>query len=241
VAVDQDNRQAAFWYYKAAKQDIPEALFNLSQMYYAGEDVIKDSKKSFEYCKRAAELGHVDAQTNLGVTYATGDGCAKDYIQAYRWSIIASESGSATSNNTLANLDRLITPSDKKEAQRLVRHTHFNLERIKTTAEKRNSKSIVPASPQDLLCKDLEKGMMSKYLELGLTPKHLKVDITYNENDSMMVCKITGSLSIVTDAKESLEGLLTYFTEDKANFFTERGFKGLKVMQNYESASHTFD
>ena len=71
--------------YEKASNLIPaqrDALFNLGSLYFHGRDGMlnADLSKSFEYYKRAADLGDVASKFWVGYSYATGDNGAKDKV-----------------------------------------------------------------------------------------------------------------------------------------------------------------
>ena len=57
--------KAAYWYEKAAAQEVPEAQYNISICYLKGEGVEKDLAKAAYWLKTAADNGSVDAQNML--------------------------------------------------------------------------------------------------------------------------------------------------------------------------------
>lgn len=76
----------------AAKNDAP-ALNALGIMYGTGTKVALDSRKSFEYYRRAAELGMPTGQINLGYMYLYGEGTEKNEAEAWRLFKLAAEVG----------------------------------------------------------------------------------------------------------------------------------------------------
>ena len=72
----------------------PKALYYLSALYLSGKGVEQDEFKAFEYCKRAAEEGLVEAQFQLGVMYLEGVGMMyEDEILALEWLWRAADNG----------------------------------------------------------------------------------------------------------------------------------------------------
>ena len=59
--VEKNEKVAAAWYRKAAKQNIPEAQLNLGAMYYSGRGEAKDILKAYAWCNIAAINGGTDA------------------------------------------------------------------------------------------------------------------------------------------------------------------------------------
>ncbi len=72
----------------------PKALYYLSALYLSGKGVEQDEFKAFEYCKKAAEEGLVEAQFQLGVMYLDGVGVMnEDEILALEWLWKAADNG----------------------------------------------------------------------------------------------------------------------------------------------------
>ena len=73
----------------------PKALYYLSALYLSGKGVDQDEFMAFEYCKKAAEEGLVEAQFQLGVMYLDGVGTmnGENEIMALEWLWKAADSG----------------------------------------------------------------------------------------------------------------------------------------------------
>lgn len=63
------HTRAKEWFEKAAELDNGYALNSLAIFYEKGLSVTADEQLSFEYYKRAADAGHVDAQAKTGILY----------------------------------------------------------------------------------------------------------------------------------------------------------------------------
>lgn len=63
--VDQDLREAAYWYKKAAGKGLAEAQFNLGVLYGAGEGVPQSFDKAVELLEKASRQGHQKAKITL--------------------------------------------------------------------------------------------------------------------------------------------------------------------------------
>lgn len=63
----------------------PEAAFQLSLLYLAGEGVPSDPAQSATWCRKAAEGGHALAQANLGTLYVWGRGVPRNLTLAVSW------------------------------------------------------------------------------------------------------------------------------------------------------------
>ena len=63
--VSQNDRQAVFWYRKAAEQGDAKAQFNLGVMYMDGRGVAQDDRQAVAWFQKAAAQGDTGAQKDL--------------------------------------------------------------------------------------------------------------------------------------------------------------------------------
>ena len=76
--VEQDDVQAAYWYRKAAEEDLPEAQYELGNMYATGRGgIAQDDGQAVLWYRKAADHDHMEAQYELGKMYATSRGFAQ--------------------------------------------------------------------------------------------------------------------------------------------------------------------
>jgi uncharacterized protein len=87
--IEQDQKQAAFWYEKAAQQGHPEAEYNLARLYATGQGVPRDQEQALHWVRAAASQGYAPAQARFGLRYANGSGIAQDHRLAYFWLTLA--------------------------------------------------------------------------------------------------------------------------------------------------------
>ena len=99
--VPEDDREAVFWWRKAAEQGIANAQYNLGVMYGDGKGVLEDDIQAVYWYRQAAEQGVAKAQYNLGFMYDTGKGVLEDDIQAVYWYRQAAEQGHAMAQSNL--------------------------------------------------------------------------------------------------------------------------------------------
>jgi S1-C subfamily serine protease len=91
-------KQSAYWYTKAAEQDIVEAQVELGYMYAFGESVAQNDSKANLWWLRAASKGDNyvscrfglscnlrEVYYNLGISFRKGKGASQDYKQANHW------------------------------------------------------------------------------------------------------------------------------------------------------------
>ena len=59
--VEQDYKQAVYWYKKSAEQGYANAQYNLGVRYYNGDGVTRDIVKSYMWVSISAYSGHLQA------------------------------------------------------------------------------------------------------------------------------------------------------------------------------------
>ena len=105
LGVAENERQAAFWYRKAAEQGHMDAQFELGMMYANGRGVAEDDREAMFWYREAAEQGDVSGQYNLAAMYANGgEGIPVDGRQAVFWYRKAAEQGFASAQYNVAVL-----------------------------------------------------------------------------------------------------------------------------------------
>jgi uncharacterized protein len=76
--VPRDEKQAAYWYEKAANSGDPAAQEQIGYFYQAGIGVERNPERAAVWFERAVAGGLVSAKVNLGVAYVWGLGVRKD-------------------------------------------------------------------------------------------------------------------------------------------------------------------
>ena len=76
--VARDEKQAAYWYEKAANSGDPAAQQEIGYFYQVGIGVERDPARAARWFERAVAGGLVSAKVNLGVAYVWGLGVRKD-------------------------------------------------------------------------------------------------------------------------------------------------------------------
>lgn len=92
--VPRDEKQAAYWYEKAANSGDPGAQQQIGYFYQAGLGVERDPVRAAQWFERAVAGGLVSAKVNLGVAYAWGLGVRKDPVFAAQLFREAAQKGS---------------------------------------------------------------------------------------------------------------------------------------------------
>lgn len=97
--VSKDEKQAAYWYEKAAEAGSPWAQKQIGFFYQAGIGVPADPARAVHWYQLAAAAGLPEAKTNLGVAYRWGSGVRKDVplaAQLFREAAMKGEGAAAT-------------------------------------------------------------------------------------------------------------------------------------------------
>lgn len=97
--VEQDYRQAGFWYSKAAKRGHSDAQYNLGWICACGHGVEQDDEQAVFWYLKAAEQCHARAQYTLGWTYQYE--CEDDDELAVFWYKESAELGHASAQLSL--------------------------------------------------------------------------------------------------------------------------------------------
>jgi localization factor PodJL len=103
-AVARDERLAAQWYDRAAKQGLAAAQYRLGSMYEHGRGVANDREQAKSWYERAAGQGNINAMHNLAVLHADAGRGERNYQMAAKWFHKAAERGLKDSQFNLAVL-----------------------------------------------------------------------------------------------------------------------------------------
>lgn len=96
--------------------------FALGVIYYNGQGVDKNFKKSTHYYSVAADAGIVPAQVSAGFAYANAMGVPEDFDKAAHYLVQASAAGEASAKVTLAEIYAMgKAGGTRKEASVLIR------------------------------------------------------------------------------------------------------------------------
>ncbi len=104
-----------------AEQAYPLAQATLGLMYAEGEGVAQDYQEAVRWYRLAAEQGNEAAQGKLGTMYYLGQGVPKDYVLAHMWINLAAPKGVKGAVKARDRLEKLMTPAQLAEVQRLAR------------------------------------------------------------------------------------------------------------------------
>jgi len=123
--VAQDSVQAAFWYRKAAENNVVQAQYSLGYNYFLGRGIPQNYAESSKWWHKASTQGYVPAEIGLGISYFVGKGVTASYEKAYFWFDIAASGNleSGTMKSVVATRDSLgaqLSSDDLARTQDLV-------------------------------------------------------------------------------------------------------------------------
>ncbi len=104
--VPQNNKQAVFWWHKAAEQGNAEGQFRLGACFAEGIEAEIKYQHAHTWYKKAADQGHIEAQNVLGELYFYGRGVNRSERKAAKWWHRAAEQGSEAAQQNLEILER---------------------------------------------------------------------------------------------------------------------------------------
>jgi TPR repeat protein len=99
--VQQDDKQALFWFRKAAEQGNARAQRDLAVMYSTGKGVSRDDTEADKWFRLAANQGNAYAQDNLASMFLLARGVPQDDTEAARWSVLLRTRGMRMLNASL--------------------------------------------------------------------------------------------------------------------------------------------
>lgn len=120
--VEQDNKQAIFWWGEAAKKGNVDAQLKLGWWLMKGQDVVKqDQAAGMNWLLMAANQGEPQAQYEVGLAYWKGRGVKPDPIAAYMWlDLCANEPGFDNAANYRDQIAKGMTDDQVKQAKLMV-------------------------------------------------------------------------------------------------------------------------
>ena len=104
--VDQDHKQAADWFDRAARQGLAAAQCALGLCYERGDGVEQDMWQAAAWYQWAAQQDDAEAQLRLSECYEKGRGVPKDKEKAAEWLYKAAQHGGSYVKKWLKTLKR---------------------------------------------------------------------------------------------------------------------------------------
>ena len=127
--VVQNDKEAAKWFERAAKQGLAEAQYEYGLALLNGRGVVQDYQAAFKWIEKPALRGHAKAQFSLGELYRYGTGTPIDKPRAYLWFNLAAAQGVDTAAKARDSLVWQLKPEQlaamQEEARRISKATHM--------------------------------------------------------------------------------------------------------------------
>ena len=99
-----NNKEAVYWYTKAADQGVVNAQGILAYLYKEGIGVPENDALAVKWYREAAVQGDANHQYNLGLMYAFGEGVPENDAEAVKWYRKAADQGHARAQFNLGNM-----------------------------------------------------------------------------------------------------------------------------------------
>lgn len=107
--VPEDEKQAIYWWKKAAAQGYVEAMFQLGSAYLFGSQAAKfvpdPDREAATWYFQAASAGHAEAQYHLGLLFLAGKGVVDNRQEAARWMRKAAAQGHPEAKKALSSIE----------------------------------------------------------------------------------------------------------------------------------------
>lgn len=120
--VVQNDKEAAKWFERAARQGLAEAQYEYGLAVLNGRGVVQNYQAAFEWIERPALRGHAKAQYSLGELYRYGTGTAVDKARAYLWFNLAAAQGVDSAAKARDSLVWQLKPDQLAAMQEEARH-----------------------------------------------------------------------------------------------------------------------
>lgn len=108
--VPEDEKQAVFWWKKAASQGHVESMFQLGSAYLFGvqaaRTVADPDREAASWYFQAASAGHAEAQYHLGLLFLAGKGVIESHTEAIRWMKKAAAQGHVGAQRALSSVGK---------------------------------------------------------------------------------------------------------------------------------------
>ena len=104
--VEADSTKAAYWFFKAAEQNMISSRFNLGILLYHGWGISWNPFESYRAFLISAEAGMHEAEFVVGLHYTENLVVPRDYAAALYWVRKSAESGYAPAKEALPELER---------------------------------------------------------------------------------------------------------------------------------------
>ncbi len=120
----KDERKAFYWRKKAASGGDAFSQCQLGDDYVAGSVTPRNYDTAVAWYRRSIEGGYFLAPQSLAKMYEEGLGVEQSLVQAYAWNSLSAATGNIAAGWYQDELEKRMSPSQIKEAQRLAADLH---------------------------------------------------------------------------------------------------------------------
>lgn len=142
--VVQNDKEAAKWFERAARQGLADAQYEYGLALLNGRGVVQDYRAGFEWIEKPALRGHAKAQFSLGELYRYGTGTPIDKARAYLWFNLAAAQGVDAAAKARDSLVWQLKPEQLAAMQEEARR----ISKAMLTANAANAPSEAGATPE---------------------------------------------------------------------------------------------
>lgn len=107
--VPEDEKQAVYYWKKAASQGSADAMFHLGSAYLFGNQAARTvpdpDREAATWYFQAASAGHAEAQYHLGLLFLAGKGVIDSRVEATRWFRKAASQGHNEAKKALSIIE----------------------------------------------------------------------------------------------------------------------------------------
>ena len=122
--VEADSSRAAYWFFKAAEQNMVSSRFNLGILLYHGWGISWNPFESYRAFLISAEAGMHEAEFVVGLHYTENLVVPRDYAAALSWVRRSAEGGYQPAKEVLPELERAAARRSEKERSPPIRPDH---------------------------------------------------------------------------------------------------------------------
>ena len=120
IEVKQNDVEALRWFLESAEGGNMLGQYAAGMAFYQGHGSSPDLEAARHYFVAAALQGHAMAPLNIGQLFYIGEGVTQNYARTYFWWNLANNRNANGANKNLANLAKVMSEDEMKEAHRLI-------------------------------------------------------------------------------------------------------------------------
>jgi uncharacterized protein len=115
--VEADSSRAAYWFFKAAEQNMISSRFNLAILLYHGWGISWNPFEAYRAFLVSAEAGMHEAEFAVGLHFTENLVVPRDYVAALSWVRKAADGGYQPAQEALPELERAVARQEREGTQ----------------------------------------------------------------------------------------------------------------------------